>query len=79
MISYTGRATYIDLDHDQAVVEIRSALCLYRVVVRGERVNVIGPGVEEDYYVGVELPENLSLEARALIAIVLFELQEENT
>ena len=40
MISYTGRATYIDLDHDQAVVEIRSALCLYRVVVRGTFVHI---------------------------------------
>jgi hypothetical protein len=58
-----------------SVVGVQTDKTFYRVAETKEEVTVVGPGVEEIYTIGEEIPYGLSLEAKALLAVLLWEDQ----
>lgn len=55
------------------VVQVQTGLCSYHVSERGKEITIFGPGVEETYTVGDQIPEELPSEHRALVAVLLWE------
>jgi len=55
------------------VVQVQSPLCPYHVSERNGELVVFGPGVEESFTVGEEIPAELPTESRALLAVLLWE------
>lgn len=76
MISYTANTIFQDDEHQQAVVLVTSSRCKYRVVILRDEAKLYGPGVEEVYTIGEEVPDNLSFEAQAILVTTLFEEEE---
>jgi hypothetical protein len=75
MANYSARvATHMD---ERTLVLVTSPLTRYMVEVEEEELTLRGPGVEEVYYIGPgkDIPEGLSSENRALLAVLLWEDQ----
>ena len=53
--------------------EVRTDKMTYSVAVRGGEVQVLGPGVKEVYTTGGELPEDMTHEGLACMAVLVFE------
>lgn len=76
MLTFATRVIFSDKDHSQAVVQVQSRLCFYQVAIQKELITIVGPGVEEE--VDMEkIPQDLGIEAKALLSVLLFE--EEQT
>jgi len=73
MPTYSARIEFSDPEHKQALVLVRTDLCLYRVSITGDEVQVRGPGVNETYSAEDDLFPCDTAEALALLAIILFE------
>ena len=73
MATYRTRKL-VQLD-DGAVFAVESDKTFYRVALRKGTCYVFGPGVEEEYTLGEEIPEELSSEHQALLAVLLWEDQ----
>lgn len=72
MISLNARISYKDNEHSSAVVSVRTARCFYQVAIKGEEITIIGPGVNKSF-TNEEVPENLTNEGKAAVAVLLFE------
>jgi alpha-D-ribose 1-methylphosphonate 5-triphosphate synthase subunit PhnH len=57
------------------VVSVQTDMTFYQVSELNGELIVHGPGVEETYLIGEQIPEGLSSEARALFAVLLWEDQ----
>lgn len=55
------------------VYTVQTSKTFYQVVVNEVEVRVIGPGVDESYLIGPEIPDSLSKEGQAAVAIILWE------
>jgi hypothetical protein len=71
----TYRTTVTARLDDGLVVRVQTDMTFYQVSVKPENLIVFGPGVEEAYVVGAEIPRELSPEAKALLAVLLWEDQ----
>jgi hypothetical protein len=71
----TYRTLHIGKLDGARVISIQTDLTRYWVEEDGTEITVTGPGVDETYFVGDEIPEGLSFEARALVAVLLWEDQ----
>jgi hypothetical protein len=72
MITLQAKASFIDEEHDQAVVAVQTSRCFYRVAIQGTTVTVVGPGVEEQIELTDEQHE-LNYEGIAAIAVLALE------
>ena len=71
----TYRTTLVGRFDSGSIVEVHTDKTFYRVAETSEEVTVIGPGVEEIYTIGEEIPRGLSIMAKALLAVLLWEDQ----
>lgn len=55
------------------VVQVQSSLCTYHVSEQNGKLVIFAPGLEETYFIGEQIPEELPTEQRALVAILLWE------
>lgn len=74
-LQYNSRPEFTDDEHGQAVINVHSSRCLYRVAIHKDGVTVIGPGVDHTFELE-DLPYGLGFEALAIAAVLLFEEQE---
>lgn len=58
-----------------SVVGVQTDLSFYQVSEAQGELVVHGPGVEESYLVGTEIPLELNTQQRALLAVLLWESQ----
>lgn len=73
MATYRTRRV-VQLD-DGAVFAVESDKTFYRLAIRQGTCYLFGPGVEEEYELGVDIPTGLSPEHQALLAVLLWEDQ----
>jgi hypothetical protein len=71
--TYATRLTFIDRDHNQAVVQVQTHQCFYQVAIHGEEVTLCGPGLEQQVE---DVPLGLSYEGTALCAVLMLEEKE---
>jgi hypothetical protein len=80
MISISTHISWRDPEHNSAVVQVGTTKCIYQVAIRGDEVTVVGPGVEEKYFIDSgnwPIPSNLTLEGTAVIAVIMFEEEDD--
>jgi hypothetical protein len=64
------------MEHDRGVViAVGSDKTFYRVAIQDRTIRVFGPGVDETYSIGEDIPEGLCYEHAALCAVLLWEDQ----
>ena len=75
MLTYATHIDFHDEEHGRGVVRVQTYRCWYRVAVQKDECVVLGPGVEETIS-SEDIPPDLSFEARALCAVLIFEETE---
>jgi len=70
-MKFSSHIMFEDSDHKQAVVAVTSDKCFYRVAIQGDKVTLVGPGVEHEVE-GV-IPSSISSQAKAILATILLE------
>lgn len=62
----------VSLPH-QDVFEVKTDKTTYSVTIRDVQVQIVGPGVKETYMAGGDLPEDMTHEGLACMAVLVFE------
>jgi hypothetical protein len=58
-----------------SVIAVESDKTFYRAALKGNTLHLYGPGVDEHYEIGEDIPSGLSDEHTALVAVLLWEDQ----
>lgn len=78
MLSFSSIKTGENPERRETYFRVQTSKCWYQVnVVGNSLVRVLGPGVDETYDLDeCDLPEDVTVEGIALIAVIMFEEQE---
>jgi len=80
MIRLEAKSLFIDEEHKTAVITVTTTRCFYQVAIKDDEVTIVGPGVEEKYWIGPDdgqIPQHLTHEGVAIIAVTMFEEDDE--
>jgi hypothetical protein len=76
MLSFSSVPVGVNEERGEYYYRVQSSKCWYQVNVLPSVVRILGPGVDETFDRGEDLPDGLSLEGLVLVAVITFEEQE---
>lgn len=77
MLSYSSVKTGEDAERGETYFRVQTSRCWYQVNVTPAVARVLGPGVDETYDLDdCDIPEGITQEGTALVAVIMFEEQE---